>query len=1430
MKADRSRSGIALILVLMLVVLTTIIVIAFLGSIKTETGATRSNVGVQNSRQLADLAVQTVISQIQQATQSSSARQPGTYSWASQPGMIRVYDNSGKEAEWYKLYSAQTMTQTSIPAATTGTSSPVYQLIQSDLPEIGSDTTGNWVAPGSKNYGVFTDLNSPVIASDGTTLEYPIMDPSSATSVAKSSGTTTNAVLGFDIDTTNDPGFNSAQPSSATNNQAPMPVRWLYVLQDGTLVPAKASGTAGTITVTGASSTNPVVGRVAFWTDDDTCKLNINTAADGTYYDTPRFSSSWWKANVASETPPTQDNDIIVDQQMAMSPPVANEFQRYIGNPAQTRLSYVLGNSVSGSGMVNKSHLLTLLSPFMQWGGSNGGTITTWGSTTNPLTTPMRQTPYATLDEWMFSTALNSAKNRVASPGDITGSPPPLLTNTRLQQLRFFLSANSDAPEVNLFGQPRISMWPVFTANLATNALPSIPNPYVTTFDQLIANAATLTGSTATPRAPGNTPNRPNVYYFGRQNAASPTADWNNYSANVFSQTTASSNTRNQNIFAFLEALSANPVPGYGFDFDTKYSRGEMDQILTEVFDYCRSLNPSDLLLANATTNFTYASTGAGTGTWGVGQVTPICIPSTDFGGAYSTQGFGRFDSISDIAIDFTKPYFTYNTTSTVTTGTTTTTSTITNWSDTDTNTPANNLYTGVIYLGLNSPAVGYPFLDPHIRVVVQAPNQPSTLSLTITTDDGQTHSVFGTPANAANTNRKVYSFIPLSNPPDGGNNGWNNGYDGALLWGGAVGARQCLLNKRATQDASTGTATFYSQNYMLCGLNMSIPATCKKFSMPDLPLEIKIYHTNAQWSSTGTGDGFDGSPGDLVQDITVTIPGFSNFPLPTNGSGSTLEQRLWWSGYGPQNTNYSYIVGGDIVQSLVAGYNGDSRLIAAQHVINDNTNSGSITVGPSRAFVRHPLDGTSSMAHSFWDIFPSQTKRYTMPGYTNPSASPSGTASLVTGAAYPSYVLPATGFIDSSQTGVTNVDPNLTGDWDNGWGHFSDGPYINKADEVGYQYYTQSGGTWYFGQLNNSGGGAPLYYDGGFAENVVGLSSPNRSVASPVMFGSLSTGVPLGVFNSDGTTYTAYATKQGPKGQAIPWQTLLFRPQAGHFGGSKGKTQIEDEQLLDWFWMPVVQPYAISTTLSTAGKVNMNYQIAPFTYLTRATALMGVLGSEYVISCPTSSATNYKTDSKTPYSTYRSPVKVLEDDGYTTGDTHGTLAQFKNLFATGEIFRSAAEICDVYLEPQADPSGTTQDWTNWTLPGSPSTSSDAETYWAKMKLTGDNTRERPYNGLYSRLTTKSNTYTVHVRAQSLKAPKGLADGTWVENPQLIVSEYRGSVTINRYLDPQDTNIPDFMTPGTNFDASAAHPTNPFKYSLDNYYKYRVLETRQFVP
>ena len=56
-----------------------------------------------------------------------------------------------------------------------------------------------------------------------------------------------------------------------------MPVEWLYVLEDGSYATA-ASATGDEVSVPAATKDNPVVGRIAFWADDESCKVNINTA------------------------------------------------------------------------------------------------------------------------------------------------------------------------------------------------------------------------------------------------------------------------------------------------------------------------------------------------------------------------------------------------------------------------------------------------------------------------------------------------------------------------------------------------------------------------------------------------------------------------------------------------------------------------------------------------------------------------------------------------------------------------------------------------------------------------------------------------------------------------------------------------------------------------------------------------------------------------------------------------------------------------------------------------------------------------------------------------------------------------------------------------------------------------------------------------
>lgn len=99
--------------------------------------------------------------------------------------------------------------------------------------------------------------------------------------------------------------------------------------------------------------------------------------------------------------------------------------------------------------------------------------------------------------------------------------------------------------------------------------------------------------------------------------------------------------------------------------------------------------------------------------------------------------------------------------------------------------------------------------------------------------------------------------------------------------------------------------------------------------------------------------------------------------------------------------------------------------------------------------------------------------------------------------------------------------------------------------------------------------------------------------------------------------------------------------------------------------------------------------------------------------------------------------------------------------------------------------------------------------------VTGDNLRERPYSHLYGRLTTKSNSYTVHYRVQVLKKTRGTSPDKWEEGRDQTLSEARGSSLIERYIDPNGA-LPDFAKePDANLDVS---------------YKFRVVGTKKFAP
>ena len=394
-----------------------------------------------------------------------------------------------------------------------------------------------------------------------------------------------------------------------------------------------------------------------------------------------------------------------------------------------------------------------------------------------------------------------------------------------------------------------------------------------------------------------------------------------------------------------------------------------------------------------------------------------------------------------------------------------------------------------------------------------------------------------------------------------------------------------------------------------------------------------------------------------------------------------------------------------------------------------------------------------------------------------------------------------------------------LFGDFDNGMGSNVDGPFINKVDEgnthglkriqegnkVDDWTVNDYGEIPYFAAEWKHEPASPSYF------------SPNRMMPSPVVFGSM-------------TSAAIEPMPSGDRGNEGAWQTLLFRPNVsgGVYTSHPGGDSPPDHVLLDLFWMPIVEPYALSETLSTAGKVNLNYQILPFKHITRSTAMRGIFHPEYLLCVPNRWTRDYKVghgrgtkwDWEQPDHTGELRTKslrfvVLSDD---------TLEQFEEKFDNDEIFRSASEICNVHLVPEElykhDPGFLDP------LDGAYTPSVDEMAngkFWSDHRVTGDNSRERPYAGIYNRITTKSNTYRIHIRSQVLKQAKRGSGEDWTTfDPEMdtVLAEYRGSAIIERYIDPHDEDIPDYAT---DFGARIDSPVGQF-------YKYRVINEKRFAP
>jgi uncharacterized protein (TIGR02600 family) len=442
-----------------------------------------------------------------------------------------------------------------------------------------------------------------------------------------------------------------------------------------------------------------------------------------------------------------------------------------------------------------------------------------------------------------------------------------------------------------------------------------------------------------------------------------------------------------------------------------------------------------------------------------------------------------------------------------------------------------------------------------------------------------------------------------------------------------------------------------------------------------------------------------------------------------------------------------------------------------------------------------------------------------------------------------------------------TNVYMQMNPDWD--WtseeGSAEDGGYIERPDQDYQTFYLASTynnnlGTPYFSRSGNANTTA---YSAGGSSNV-SMFAPNRQVPSPVQFGTLPSSMtqgwqtlafspnPASVIDVDvnnagivtppAVVNPGVATSTGPLTLKAPTSTS-----SPYSGG------VPDHLLLDLFWMPVAEPYPISEQFSTTGKINLNYAMMPFPYIQRKTGIDAVLKSVQIYALPDTTVNggapdvphDYKSWYFMGYSSYGGSPRSGGANFHSRYpiNVDATLNAFDYKFQNGDIFRSASQICDMFLYPNDPTTPNTLAPTMVTAGGAdapPSINHIAAWWQANGRLTSDNGREAPYNAIYSRITTQSNTYTVHWKVQTLRKVTiaGSQANQWTDNVDLVTSELRGSTLIERYIDPNAgsttaNSLPDYADPNVyNWQTLSSSTALPITY----FYKWRVDNETYFQP
>ena len=1416
------EKAVALIIVLAMLVLLSGIIVSFMTTVGNERAASVISNNAVTSRQIADSTVNLVISQIRDAT-SQSADSSNATTWASQPGAIRTFSGTtgglkniangatgvkqpvyqpGSNDFIFKLYSAEKMR---IPAAELGATA--WEKKEVEAIEGWDRTLSDTAREDTKSMFGYVDLNEPILTPMPASLtggdvkvvepRYPIIDPRAKYSVAEAPPSPVadpGIVDGFDMKT----GIVDANLKFLSKDRLgvrgapqkvpylPMPVKWLYVMRDGTMAAAEDGGGG---TIPGATAENPIIGRTAFWTDDDSCRLNINTASEGTFWDTPVISAETESGNVDGAKALTSSASSLA---LGAAQPVRGEYQRYPGHPATTCLSPALGwmwnilpkdapRAQRDVNLVLMKDGISQLAPFSPYSykGPKSSQLpapvvpispqsTSMGGAYNadkdldgskePLLAIATKRLYTTVDEMVFK------QDRVTTnPKDPTTLSNDNIKPESLEKVRFFLTANSRSPELNLFGRPRVTFWPI-NANEAQR----------TAFDDLFAFTSTFY------KNPDGIRSKDNTFYLTRFDAKSRTKDF------TLPKLDGLTLSKNEQIFKYLKLMTGDgafkKIPGFGGNFATKYSAvgqySERDQILTEIFDYCRTVNLVDTSSRlRGGDFFTYTPVFGGTqsGKYGgsairsndwSGQVTPLRTDEPDTENA-GYQGLGRFPTISEAAIVFHRSGAT----------------------------PANQLQATLLF-EMATVMPGYPIIRETFwtRVTVERPTTVeiggTAVDIELVGRQGDARiNIVNVPSHDATNgrgfmpilgflNQMCYYVEPQGQPSDISDKNAPIPPPGSPI-------RKTFSKHGSTLDGG----------YLRRTTNTYYPYVSNTFAPSGAGL---TFYGGAYKVEIFAGEAPDDKRNDRknervpvpVQTIHLDFPSqkVTASPLPTGGDAG-FDKRTSWSA--ALDDGWNLLNGQDIIRSiefvgpsqtstgapLGLNHQGDLRLLQA-------------TRNVPTSWYKERMPGAATVSDSYFSTAPQVHGLSVGHGEPYTGSKPSSPGS---------YGVFATGGSNREQTGggpkrailpagVKGVQNSAggAGDYDRGLSKHMDAAAGNKVDEgnIGFEY-----------GLNSVGNSVPYFRGRSIEETGQTFFSPNRQISSAVMFGSLPTGVVHGQ----------------------PWQTLLFRPDRGkqpHPGGwSSGHPA--DHLFLDLFNLPIVEPYAISEAFSSAGKVNINYVIAPFgyargdqgskyktnkmdrSYLRRDTAVRGVLKAVKVMAVPTGQPEGgHNEQPVNVQGTYRFDI-----------DAEKTLDQFEDRLKdpTRGLFRSASEICDMDLYPVSVPSASI-------------TVSDWATFWdTNYAQTGDNMRERPYSHIYPRITTKSNVYTVYMRCQAVKKVAGTPVNKFDPKRDKVIGSYRGSATIERFVDPNDPEL-------ANYDPSLPDA------SVDQYYRFRVLGTKQFLP